>query len=384
MGRVKRALAAAAILVALAAASIAAAPRAAAEDGELAGDLPVAGGVALVSWSGGSAEALAGAARSRGCNVRSVYANAPGGGFVGYVPGANVAAANRAFLAAYPEGLPASPVLVVCGDPVLPRIVFLGDVPAERRVELREHVTSVVRFYAERFGAVVPESTLYVSPDINATAAVYRELTGSEFIGVAGAVIDTPEAGILAFISGRVVDRDYYGDSHTFAELLAHEYYHMIQRDILLMRDGSYVSPLWLTEGTATYGEHLYRTAQAKKHFLANGDCQGCAAQEHLDPNLIRTFNLLHGSLQGAFDNLDNDLTFNILNYDVAAAAIAWAVDRSGDPRSHLEYWRALVRTRDWSTAFRDRFRNEPAMNSLMLLSRYHISLLEGIRPEYE
>ena len=146
------------------------------------------------------------------------------------------------------------------------------------------------------------------------------------------------------------------------------------------MRGGSYVSPQWLTEGTATYGEHLYRTAQAKKHFLASGeDCQvwtSCLEQKHLDPNLVRQFNLLHGSLQGAFDNLDNDLTFNILNYDVAAAAIAWAVDRSGDPRSHLEYWRALARTHDWSTAFRTAF-GMASDEFLDSFEQYHISLLE-------
>ena len=148
MGRGKRALAAAAILAVLAAVSISAALRAAAEGGELRGDLPVAGGFALVSWSGGTADALAEAARSRGCNVRSVYANAPGGGLVGYFPAARVAAANREFLAAYPDGLPASPVYVACGEPVLPRIVFLGDesfLSAERRVELREHVASLAR-----------------------------------------------------------------------------------------------------------------------------------------------------------------------------------------------------------------------------------------------
>ena len=245
MGRGKRALAAVAILVALVAASIAAAPRAAAEEGELVGELPVAGGVALVSWSGGPAEALAEAARSRGCNVRSVYANAPGGGFVGYVPGANVAAANSAFLAAYPAGLPASTVLVVCGDPVLPRIVFLGDVAGERRAAIRGEVASVVRFYAERFGAVVPESTLYVSPDGDAAAAVYLELTGDEYplsaVEEGGAVTDTPDAGIIAFVSGQIVS-----DKSGFESVLAHEYYHMIQRDILRAGGGSYAAPEWL------------------------------------------------------------------------------------------------------------------------------------------
>ena len=158
----------------------------------------------------------------------AVYSNAPGGGIVGYFPAAQVAAANREFLAAYSGGLPASPVFVVCGEPALPRIVFLGDVSEERRAAIRDEVASVVRFYAERFGAVVPESTLYVSPDGDAMAAAYLELTGREYSGPYG-VTATPEAGILAFIGSGGLERD----TATFDELLAHEYYHMLQYGIL-------------------------------------------------------------------------------------------------------------------------------------------------------
>ena len=329
MGRGKRALAAVAILAALAAASNAATPRAAAEGGELAGDLPVAGGFALVSWSGGPAEALAGAARSRGCNVRSVYANAPGDGLVGYVPAAQVAAANRAFLAAYPDGLPASPVFVVCGEPAPPRLVFLGDVSEERRAAIREEVADVVRFYAERFGVAVGESTLYVSPDGDATAAVYRELTGREyplFTGHGGAVTDTPEAGILAFVSGHFVN----SDSDEFRHVMAHEYYHAIQRDILRSGGGSYSSPQWLTEGSATYGEGLHRARSNTKARLS------WALASLNEPASFR----------------DVAESFGIQHYEVAASAIDWLVEASGNPRSHLQYWRALTGEKDWRSAF--------------------------------
>ena len=60
--------------------------------------------------------------------------------------------------------------LVTCGEPIPPRIVFLGDVAEERRAAIRDEVASVVRFYAERFGVAVAESTLYVSPDARAVA----------------------------------------------------------------------------------------------------------------------------------------------------------------------------------------------------------------------
>ena len=131
-------------------------------------------------------EALAEAARSRGCNVRSAYQ-------------ANVGPANAAFLDAHFAGSPVpSPVfVVVCGEPVPPRIVFLGDIAGERQAAIRGEVASVVRFYAERFGVAVAESTLYVSPDGDAAAAAFRDLTGREYPvpGGGGTVTDTSEAG---------------------------------------------------------------------------------------------------------------------------------------------------------------------------------------------
>ena len=325
MGRAKRALAAVAILAALAAASIATAPRAAAEGGELSGDLPVAGGVALVSWSGGPAEALAEAARSRGCNVRSAYE-------------ANVAPANAAFLDAHFAGSPApSPVfVVVCGEPVPPRIVFLGDVTEERRAAIRDEVASVVRFYAERFGVAVAESTLYVSPDGDAAAAAFRDLTGREyplFTGEGGTVTDTPEAGILAFVSGGFVNLDHHGGD-TFSRVLAHEHYHVIQYDICRRADLC-ASPEWLIEGTATYGEYLY--GEARDRFDASSAWMFASLNE-----------------LAKFEDVASP--FGIVDYELAASAISWLVDASGNPHSHLEYWRTLASGKEWTAAFTSAF----------------------------
>ena len=151
----------------------------------------------------------------------------------------------------------------------------------------------------------------------------------------------------------------------------------MLQYSILHTGGGSYASPRWLTEGTANYGEHLYLAAQAEKYSLEHGEATAewiLGKKRHLDPKLAWKFHLLNGSIGNLHH--DDDLAFSILDYDFASAAIAWAVDRSGDPRSHLEYWRALARTRDWSTAFRIAF----GMSSdefLDAFGRYHISLLE-------
>ena len=250
---------------------------------------------------------------------------------------ANVAPANAAFLDAHFAGSPVpSPVfVVVCGEPVPPRIVFLGDIAGERQAAIRDEVASVVRFYAERFGVAVAESTLYVSPDGDAAAAAFRDLTGREYPvpGGGGTVTDTPEAGILAFVSGGFVNLDHYGGD-TFSRVLAHEHYHVIQYDIC-RRGNSCASPEWLIEGTATYGEYLYR--EARDRFDAR------SAWMFASLNELATFE-------------DVATPFGIVDYELAASAIGWLVDASGNPHSHIEYWRTLASGKDWTADFTSAF----------------------------
>ena len=107
-------------------------PDAARAEGRIDGE-PPRDGMALTTWSGGPAEAIAVAvAEGGGCALRSVHANGPGG-IVGYVFGAPDEA-NRAFLDRYAGGeLPAAtPILLVCGEPAPPPAVSFGD--GEHRV----------------------------------------------------------------------------------------------------------------------------------------------------------------------------------------------------------------------------------------------------------
>lgn len=92
--------------------------------GELSGDLPSAGGVALVSWSGGSTSELVDDALAAGCRLGSVW-SFPNGFPVGYLAGAPDFV-NSAHFALYPGGeMPEGPILVVCerssGSPVVYR-----------------------------------------------------------------------------------------------------------------------------------------------------------------------------------------------------------------------------------------------------------------------
>jgi hypothetical protein len=81
----------------------------------LDGDLPASGGFGLVVWSGGTADGIATAARSRGCDASSVWTNDEAGAFISYIDGApNIV--NAAWGQRFPGGaMPGdSAVVVVC------------------------------------------------------------------------------------------------------------------------------------------------------------------------------------------------------------------------------------------------------------------------------
>ena len=128
LARLLLAAAVAALLPALAVLLALAAPsdRTSAQESQLTGALATGGGFSLAVWGGGHADEVLSTAEDAGCNVRSFWANRPGGGLVGYFP-TQIAIVNLDFLAAYPGGVlgAGSPVIVVCaaggaGGPVQP------------------------------------------------------------------------------------------------------------------------------------------------------------------------------------------------------------------------------------------------------------------------
>ena len=133
-----------------------------AQEGELSGELATDGGFSLAVWGGGDAESLLAAASDRGCAARSVWANRPGGGLVGYVP-TPIAIVNREFLDTFAGGVlaPNTPVIVVCGaggttqsvQPVTPVDAF-GGRSFNRPIELIPY-TSGRWLVAEQDGRVL-------------------------------------------------------------------------------------------------------------------------------------------------------------------------------------------------------------------------------------
>ena len=83
--------------------------------GIITGNIPPPGKPGLITWGGGSMEALVATAASRGCNVRSIYATR-NGRFVGYSPGAP-AFVNAGWMSQVGELTTISALVLSCHSP---------------------------------------------------------------------------------------------------------------------------------------------------------------------------------------------------------------------------------------------------------------------------
>ncbi len=198
-------------------------------------------------------------------------------------------------------------------------------------------------FFDDRYGVVVPEFTLYMSPDRETAAARYTELTGREpplfNEGWEGGFVAEGREGredeLLAFVAGWWVRT---GDVE-LREVLAHEYSHLVQFSILRVASVSRSSPGWLIEGTARYSEELY-------------------SEHYADSETNKTQRLIPLRNAGAFRDIADN--FGIGWYGIAGLAIDWLVTNSGNPNASLEYWRLLADEPDWSKAFESAFSITP------------------------
>ena len=209
--------------------------------------------------------------------------------------------------------------------------MFLGDISEERQAEIRLAIEDVMTFYDDRHDIVVPKFSLYISQDLEAADTRYRELTGGQSMFLegwqGGFVTSIRETGLVGFIAAGSVDE---GDIE-LRTLLAHEYYHLIQLHILRAAGASASSPPWLVEGMARYNEDLYR--QQRTSFDARTRWASISL-----------------NYEAPFEHAASG--FNISHYEIAAFAIDWLVDHSGNRDSHLEYWRSLPSGSGWQDAF--------------------------------
>ena len=192
-----------------------------------------------------------------------------------------------------------------------------------------------MRLFAQRFGTLAPDLTLYVVADEEARVAKMREVLG-----------DTPDLQ-CGLAEGTTIFVQLFCARHA----LAHEYFHVLQ-DIWAPRSslpnsdtGWQWGPWWLFEGTADYAAMEY----GKRLNAVTGD-----PEAYIDGIETRRWQVSY--TDAPLNRLEGDVpTFATISYHIAAFAADWLVREAGSDAIG-DYFRLLHESSDWRSAFRGAF----------------------------
>lgn len=229
------------------------------------------------------------------------------------------------------------------GEPE-PEIVFLGDFTDEDRAAIAREVKSVQVSFAERFGVVTSEFTLYISTEFAALNEAYREWLDPEYrrrgvelpswLGCNGLAW---KAAI--FISLETCDKD--GRAH--GGPIAHEYFHILQDHVGLVAGTDNVWPAWLIEGSAVYASAHYAEEQGRRSLAWRRE-----ASRLVWSGLGRP---LPGPYDAAGSSMFTDLAYQNLVYEVGFLGVEWLVERRGE-EALMEFFRLGGGRQEFREAF--------------------------------
>ncbi|MXW26115.1 MAG: hypothetical protein F4Z77_07500 [Dehalococcoidia bacterium] len=218
--------------------------------------------------------------------------------------------------------------------------VFLGDFTRGERESLKRDLKAAQVLFAERFGAVTSDFTVYVSADPDALNEQLLRISGSEyedeFCGLARR--DAIFLAIVEVCSGSV---DYEHGLN-----LAHEYFHILQWDARGPRGNRLVEPGppgtwlgWIIEGSAAYAEALFNDEQGRRSLAA------------LREGVQVRWSALGQPFPRSFSQITDPLEEYTLEYRVGSLATDWLVERAG-PEAVLKFFRFGGHGAAFETAF--------------------------------
>ena len=149
-----------------------------------------------------------------------------------------------------------------------PTWVFAGDVPAAYRTELRAEMEQCRAYFAGRFGVEATDFTVLAGPNFASLDSVYRSAMGEEI-----PFLEFPwDVHAFGFVTQHRVTGEvfvalvYRGDPSSLLDIVVHEYFHVLQRQLASVR-----APRWLVEGLASYADYAYTLSRPdRRGFLGN------------------------------------------------------------------------------------------------------------------
>ena len=210
-----------------------------------------------------------------------------------------------------------------------PPVVFLGEIPDERREEIGALVDSVRAVFAERW-AVQAQPTIYVG-DRDSIAPTYRRIYGHEPPGSCG-----ESGGRIIFIKLFCV-----GEGS-----ISHEYFHALQHNLSA---GSGRGPTWIIEGSAEYAKHVYASVSDPTVGVRT------RLDGRKEQDAVRLIRYELPSLDEIEGHSEFHALPDIIGYRLGLLAVDWLVEQSSE-RSVVSFFEALPRSGRWQDAFEGAF----------------------------
>lgn len=231
-------------------------------------------------------------------------------------------------------------------DVPAPEIVFLGDFTEEERAAITREVKKVQVSYAERFGVVTSEFTLYISTEFEPLNEAYREWLhpvrqrqGEELPSWLNCNGFAERAAIFTSIE---TCRD---DERAYGGLIAHEYFHVLQEHVGLVGVVGSSAYGWMIEGAAEYASAHYEEEQGRRTVSWRREV--ARLQWSALPGCLPD---LCGAVQSIASG-QIGVTNAPLLYDVGFLAVDWLVEEKGE-EALIEFFRLGGGRREFEEAF--------------------------------
>ncbi len=196
-----------------------------------------------------------------------------------------------------------------------PKIVFFGEFSEEEQVALLREVQAAQVLFHQRFDIVTSDFTIYLSTRfINLQAAYARLYPGSQLGWF-------PCGGFTTATAVFVLIENCSGWGRTTADMLAHEYFHVLQiasgAQFAAETWDSIAWRIWLIEGSAEYAMALHSEARGRTTVEERRFGARYSWSDTGEPLPRGTFSVEIYTWQHA--------------YEVGFLAVDWLVERAGE-----------------------------------------------------
>ena len=211
--------------------------------------------------------------------------------------------------------------------------VFLGDFTRGERESLKRELKTAQVIYAEHFGAVTSDFTVYLSTDLQRlNERVALVLGEGQQVGYTCGGLFSPAGAIIVSVQDCPEAKSEGG-------FLAHEYFHVLQQ-----REGSIpvtgnVWPDWVVEGSAAYAGALVSEARGRIPFDVRRE------------GLQVTWSALGRPLPRNAYSLTDPSQSSMFIYSIGFLAADWLVERTGS-EAILEFFRLGAHEAAFEQAF--------------------------------